>query len=282
MHDLKFRSLFPVPDHRKFEKTAFNSAVCSAASLIYLSNVRLLTSIAMVPGYAFMNGENWGYAIIKARQQTGIANPDHPKVQEAASKIWDDLDVKGFDDSSKQHFYDSTENAAKMASLPGRPLSHGALHALLKSMIVQAWTAFEVLVESLWNGALDAGLTSVARPTKKEINRHQIGFGSRAKIRNAYQFVFKQDNTALMRILNDVSVDALAAMRNVLVHSAGIIDNDFMNHSESVAILAPFLSLGEGKTIELTGDVVRALVDPVSVNGYAFLQELDNWMKGHP
>src|SRR5207249_2654074 len=126
---------------------------CTESAKIYGHNIQLMHTIAMVPGYAFMNGETWGYAVVRAMNELKSTNPDDPAVGKLASKHWDAYDLQGFDQSKINHFFEATANAERIASLPGRMWSHGALHGLLKSILIQAWTAFEVLAEDLHCGA---------------------------------------------------------------------------------------------------------------------------------
>src|SRR6266478_4751790 len=150
MHDLRLRRLFPIADWGKLEEPPFKSKACSKAAAAYADNLRLVHSLSMVPGYSFMNGENWGVSIVRAMKELKASDPDNPQVAARACQIFDEYDTKPHDQSTIRHFYEATSNAAKMASLPNRIWSHGALHGLLKGIIIQAWTAYEILADDLW------------------------------------------------------------------------------------------------------------------------------------
>src|SRR5262245_39757811 len=130
MHDLKFSKLFPAVPWLRLKDHTYKSEICNETARIFGTNVQLVLTLAMVPGYAFMNGEDWEVSVIRAMKELGCNDPDDKSVQSLASKIWDEYDKGGFDQSRIKHFHEATDNAVKMASLPGRAMSHGALHGL--------------------------------------------------------------------------------------------------------------------------------------------------------
>ena len=223
MHDLQFGKLFPVPPLKTLKSEVYKSSVCKTVAHLYAENIQLVHSMAMVPGYAFMNGENWGYAVDRAvwasttaNQYDPPVNPNDPEVQKLASKYWDKNDLRGFGKAEIAQFYEATQNAIKMACLEGRKESHGALHAQLQSLIIQAWTAYEVLAEDLWKQII------AKRPvldTRTSNERKQSGFRSRSKLSNLYRWTFRPDNSAILSVTDSAPVHALAIMRNVVVHA---------------------------------------------------------------
>ncbi len=154
MHDLKLRNLFPIANWEQESQLQFKSPACSVSALSYRDSLHLAHALAMVPGYSFMNGEIWGTALVRAMKEMDSLNPDEPRVTDRAIAIFDEHDTLPQDSSTIQHFYESTESAGNIASLPGRHLSHGALHSLLYALVVQSWSAFEVLSEQLMSGVL--------------------------------------------------------------------------------------------------------------------------------
>src|SRR5262249_50760710 len=145
---------------------------------------------------------------------------------------------------------------------------------LLKSIIIQAWTAIEVLCEDLWNKSLKAGSSCLTRPTEKEIDKHRLGFRSRTRIRETYKFVFKLDNTEIMEVLDEPDLDAVAVLRNVLIHKSGIIDATFIKDSKNIQQLQEFRKLN--LNIKLNAEIVRNLIDPIVPLGYYLLLHVDN------
>ncbi|MEO6788252.1 MAG: hypothetical protein ABI318_19185, partial [Chthoniobacteraceae bacterium] len=56
MHVLKLHEFFPIPDWSKERNTKYVSAACIESAAAFRANVVLFYTMAMVPGYAFMNG----------------------------------------------------------------------------------------------------------------------------------------------------------------------------------------------------------------------------------
>lgn len=239
MYDLKLSGLFPIADWAALRARTYKSTGCIEAVSAYRENINLMNTMAMVPGYSFMNGENWGISVVRAMNELGSQNPDDPAVGLLASKIFDEYDIPPDNDGSKRkHFFEANSNAEKIASLPGRTLSHGALHGLLKSLVIQAWTAFEILSEDLWT------LTTKQRPelenniTKKEWR--ECGFRSIKKLRTLYAYTFRIDSSSIQSAMTDSSVEALSLLRNVLVHLGGKTDSEFISRGTGIAVLSQF------------------------------------------
>jgi len=180
----------------------------------------------------------------------------------------------------ERRFFEASGNADAMWSKT--ELMNEALHGLLQTIIIQAWSAFEVLAEDLYKNTLKEGLSSIAPYTDKERQKHWLGFASRERIRNTFAFVFKVDNSRIISALSSTDLDALALVRNVLVHKAGVIDGIFLSGSKPLPQIAYFHGLGLGKEILLTGDWVRKLVDPVIPIGFDLLNAVDSWIQAHP
>ena len=135
MHDLKFGELIKFRNWKAERERVFRSEACNKANATFGENCQLIETVTMVPGYAFMNGEDWGISVVRAMKDLNSIDPNEKAVQDRASKIWDEYDMQGFDQSRIDHFIEATDNAVKMASLPGRNLSFGALLSLLKSIV---------------------------------------------------------------------------------------------------------------------------------------------------
>jgi len=283
MHDLDYEGLFPIFSWKELSDRLYPFACCTEAAATFTANVSRVNAMCMVPGYAFMNGESWAEALAKAMQQLQTNDKSKKEVHDLASKIWDQNDIQPMNGELKRkQFFEANSNAVKMATLPGRVLSHAALHAHLQSIIIQAWSAFEIVAEDLWKKCFAEGLSSIAMPTKQEMDRQKIGFRSRLKMRNGYFYVFNRDNAELASVLNNQGIDALSLMRNVLVHSAGTIDQRFLDDSDGIAALSPIRANGPGARIEVNGKLVRELVDPVILAGFNLVQALANWLYKHP
>ena len=280
MHTLEFAGLFPIRKWGLNKQSNYMTKACHNSGAFYTSNIRRVHSLTLIPGHAFMDGEIWKDACNKIASESPNDDPLSEEFGNRAGKEFNKL-WKGIPQKEKErHFLEASKNADNMWSKTG--LTNGALHGLLQTIIIQAWSAFEVLSEDLYKNSIKENLTSISEFTRKEANQHFLGFASRERIRNTYPFVFKSYNSEITRPLVSTDIDALALVRNVLVHKAGVIDQMFMDGSAMVPQLASFRSLGLGTEIQITGPWVRTLVDPVIPIGYDLLNAVDSWIFAHP
>ena len=151
---------------------------------------------------------------------------------------------------------------------------------ILKNVLTLTWTAFETLSADLWRRVSTSGHSAIRVPTPKELEE-KISFITRSKILRSYRFLFPKDRIAFRSCLAGDDVNALAVMRNVLVHSAGVIDGGFMVQGSKVPMLMPFIALGIDAKIELDGSLVRDLVCPIIAKGFDLVSAIDNWLQTH-
>jgi len=90
MHDLKFEELIKFKSRKPERERMFRSAACAKANAAFWENIQMIETVAMVPGYAFMNGEDWGISVVRAMTELNSTDPYEKTVQARASKIWDD------------------------------------------------------------------------------------------------------------------------------------------------------------------------------------------------
>ena len=280
MHNLQFKDLFPIPRWGHNAQSNYMINACRKSALTYSANIRRAHSLTLIPGHAFMDGEIWKDACNKISAETPDDDPLSEEFGNRAgvvfNKLWKSIPQK----EKERHFLEASGNADNMWSKTG--ITNGALHGLLQTIVIQAWSAFEVLTEDLYRNCLDENLTSIKAFDRKDANRHKLGFASRERIRNTYPFVFNIDNAAIKKPLSLDALDALALVRNVFIHKAGIIDQMFMDGSVNVNQLAALRGHGKDTEIQLTGGMVRALVDPVIPIGYDLLSAVDSWIFAHP
>lgn len=94
--------------------------------------------------------------------------------------------------------------------------------------------------------------------------RERFNFQVLDGIRTAYLYAFHEKHAEIRRLIADPSLTALACTRNVLVHRAGIADENFMrDHSHSSELQSLFPNIAVGEKLKLTGLVVHNLVQPV-------------------
>jgi hypothetical protein len=164
-----------------------------------------------------------------------------------------------------------------MVPAGGAELEEG-IDAMLNAIVTEMWTAFEVLAESVWNAA------DAVRPRLKQAlqGKKQVGLRSTLGIRNRYGFTFPVDNTKIMTALNDTKIEALALVRNIIVHLGGRKDTEFVTRGKPLAELSYFFGPKSPDTIKLTGPVVRDLIKPIPELGLALAISVDEWLLSHP
>jgi len=276
MHDLKFSNLLPVPSWLRLAKRTYKSEICTEAARIFSINVQLVLTLAMVPGYAFMNGEDWGFSVVRAMRELGCNDPDDKSVQSLASKIWDEYDKGGFDESRIKHFLEATDNAIKMASLPGRAMSHGALHGLLRSMVTHAWTAFEVLAEDLHSGVRQKHPECFP----SNLLSKKYGFRRLESMCGSYETLF-WDDAKVKAVARSTEIKSIALLRHLLVHKNGVVDQMFLDQCSQNPVVTRFAAFELGDEVLINGEMVRNLVEPVTNRGYELVQLVDQWIIAH-
>ena len=232
---------------------------------------------------------------------------------------------------------DRWENGLFMTDVMGEcagPYLTEALEAMLASMVVGTWTAFETLTHDLWISALNANPAALAelKGSPKRISaragdkmRHddkdeeddddspesdddkkvylgaihrlskgtynlndrmgsllcaRFKFATLRGIREAYSSAFpdkpKERVEDLDAALADNGLDALHAVRNVIVHRAGIADDKYTQRSKNVP-LAPRLEIGD--KLPLKGSLCRELVDAGTHASYYLILAVEAWLQ---
>lgn len=109
---------------------------------------------------------------------------------------------------------------------------------------------------------------------------NRVKFISLEGIRRAYGMAFSEDYrikpTAIDNALKSESLDCVSALRNVIVHRAGIADQRYEDDAKGVGT-APKLKRGE--KLSIVQEDARALADPVSATCVALMEAVDQWMK---
>jgi hypothetical protein len=138
----------------------------------------------------------------------------------------------------------STSAMRELVGDAGRKAVLG-LDATLRSLVILAYTAFETLSEDLLETSLDlrpktlSQLLGRSKPRlikpwesagrkKKHPTRDDLRYRSPTDIRHSYWQAFSRDYRSIDSVLNNRSIDTLYAVRNVLVHTGGIVDGLFL------------------------------------------------------
>jgi hypothetical protein len=274
--DLKFIDAYHIPHWKTLIERRYSFLGCTRAAQTYQENVFNAHTITRLPGYAFMYGKLFRtaqYEVLPAIPEETRNSP------EIIRRVWSrffEQHAEEANEFSIMHAEDSTRRVEEVFSLV-TPLSK-ALEGVLESVIIQIWRAFEVLAEDLWKRVVRRR-PKLNNRTKQE--RHFSGHRSRTKIAKLYEYTFRHDNRAIMRAVDSKKIHGLAIARNVIVHSAGCIDEAFVKDRKDKGGITP-LNCIRGKNlgyrIPFTGKIVRHLVDPVIPLGFDLVRAVDQWL----
>lgn len=235
-------------------------------------------ALCPIVGYSFLSGVDWQTCVAEAVRRTGNTKTDAPEVCTMATQLIMQIRQNRSAEDSIADFRAAEFNADGLSFI--EPLVV-AKHAILQSMVIQAWTAFEVLAEDIWKRVntkrpkLRAGITN--RCWRKE-----CGFRSTLKLSNTYRHTFRHDNVDILAAIDNTTVKALALARNVLVHSGGQIDEMFIKQRVGIPELRCIRGKKKGYSITFTGPLVRRLIDPTVVKGFDLVRAVDQWLISHP
>jgi hypothetical protein len=193
-----------------------------------------------------------------------------------------------------------------------------AIESILGTMVIGAWTAFEVLAEDLWvtclnsrprlglfaiNALPDAGDDEKTAEQKGKVKvtipawlllkenldlNKSMGtllqevkwdFSKRGEPLKAFAAAFPQSAKDLAAIFDDQSLRWLAQVRHVLVHNAGKADPDFERNVGGHSVLG---GVGVGNPVPLDGPLVTELVEAGVKQSKALIQFVDEWLTRNP
>ena len=194
-------------------------------------------------------------------------------------------------------------------TVPNATMFKLGIAGTLSAYIVQAWTAFEALAGDLWECALNIHPELLAQlsgskssdaiePNGKMVNletlqrygydlksvmgsvlRAKFKFDSLDGIREAYRAAFgKNDAGAIVSALEDGSLTAANAIRQVLVHRGGTVDDKYVRRTKN-APLAPKLEVGS--ELVLDGKIVYDLLSAAVPQVVTLVKSVDEWMVAH-
>jgi len=274
MHDLKIYELFENASklRKRIPDAGFQFRACQHAFTNFVINIGLGNSLSMLPAYAFMNGENWRSAVLEAMKEAGTGDPKHPDVISRATKCFEQ-NSKLPDAFRVEHFYDAAKNVSARFVWRDKNLNHDSLHSLLKSLVIHAWTAFETLATDLLR-MCHKHHREYFEPDAEFIRK---GLKSRDMMRSAYKKAFLKENASILNPLNDININGLAHLRNMIVHSAGRVDEVFRLECSDDGFQA-WAALEEGKEFPFTGGLVRQYINLGIDSGNDLLCAVNDWL----
>ena len=106
----------------------------------------------------------------------------------------------------------------------------------------------------------------------------KVSFDSLAGMREAYALAFSSDYESIDDALRDEILDAVSQVRHVIVHRAGIVDEDFLRRTHSLAS-APTGQVDQ--PLQLDGEMVAAQLSGLLVCGTKLTMGVDEWLHSH-
>lgn len=204
---------------------------------------------------------------------------------------------------------------------PEIPLA-SALEGLARSMIVSAWASIEALAQELWVDVVNerpyqmaqlrgrgAGLEQedipdlsipIAKLQKHKfsledkmgmilVDAGKVEFGTLGKMRSAYKLAFVPDPDKVMKPLISKEFLSLCKTRNVLVHNAGRMEDEFRTIATKAVPDLKFLTLADdgsdlkdGETIQFEGEIVRKMINSALNEACQLILNVDDWLQSHP
>lgn len=185
-----------------------------------------------------------------------------------------------------------------------RPITDG-MDVIIRAMIIFAWTTFETLCEDLlektidirpktfavlkgrnqkrampaWEGTDLKGKVHPFSDVKRMVGRSRLTYRSVKAIRDSYWLVFHKNYGRIDRIIKHRSIDNLHAVRNVLVHKGGIVDQPFLDR---IAGVPQFSKAQDNALLHLDFAMVKWLIRPVFARGISLIVAVNRWVREHP
>ncbi len=175
---------------------------------------------------------------------------------------------------------------------------------MLSSYITGMWTAFETMAGDLWEQALNLSPENLATlqgapkgQQRKSIDLDIIrlhGFGLQKKmgtilrgkyemsglseIQYAYAHAFTVEADAILAVINDPALEKLSAVRNLIVHKAGKVDQEYLDRTRNFSNL-PAATIGLPLSID--GQFVTDLLRSAAAACFTLLKSVDDWIDQH-
>jgi hypothetical protein len=107
------------------------------------------------------------------------------------------------------------------------------------------------------------------------ILRSRFNFSTLEGIREAYASAFEKNSAEIDRAITDKSLDALSAIRNVIVHRDAQADQEYIKKTKFLSVL-PAATIGQH--LLLDGEIVVRLLKPAVAAANQLLLAVDNWL----
>jgi hypothetical protein len=221
---------------------------------------------------------------------------------------------EGDDPSWDQHALDyHLQGAKSLGGLIAKPLGAYGFVNMFSGYITGTWTAIETMIGDLWEAALNthpeilAALNGKPRknanyPTvrasgeqekKFDLNlvaKHRFDlrlcmgtifrserrfeFTRLSSAREAYMKAFSEKSSKVDAAILSNSIEALSVVRNILLHKAGVADDEYVKQQRYLSIpKAP-----KGQPIQLDGQNTSDLIKPAIASSKSLMIAVDDWI----
>ena len=265
---------------------SIKSPGCLACLETYRANMLTAVVATTLPAFAFWMGMEWTKSCTMASiSVVGINATDAQKGAEAnrigsLAEVYMRHAMPHARDEQLAHLKAKTESFERFSTYAG-PVAEEVIQNLLRGIVIQSWTAFETLAEELYLCAQQETKIKLPLPLDRKGNPMQPGFRSRSKIRQAYAAGFSVDGDKVNNPLADSAINALALLRNVIVHKATKADMDFREGVGRTPLLSVYSHLNDGDAVVLDGKIVRSIVSPVIQRAYSVISAVNIWLTKH-
>jgi hypothetical protein len=275
--DLKFLEASRFGEFRK--PLPYDQSPIAETYATYVENATLAINMGALPGFYMFSAEKWILAQIQTNSDLFGGRPAiTPDEKRRAAFREKKLFLEGTNigaPAMKAEMKKRTKLFEELVDACDSEI-RDIVYGIFKSMIIQAWTAFEVLLGDL------VRRLQTDKKLKNPLPQDKFGFDSRRRFRSSYTTAF--NDPAIDALLNDPIIDALALVRNVMVHANGFADDRFLSLKEKAypvnpVLLKYFPNLALNAKVELNGEIVRHLIEPCLIKGSDLAVEVDNWLK---
>ncbi len=261
MHDLKFLRIFDInlPD---FDASKYKSTTAPESLLVFQANLTRAVHLVHAPGFA---------GLMSSHLTRCVGTFSKSEVEPEFYKWLQSITREQMDKEIRLHagLHENTLRASEEA--------HSAFENLLRTIIVNTSGAFQVLCEDLYDRALIEPSVQPISPQKDP------GFASRNAVRTTYRKAFQ--SASINSHLEKPIVNALALLRNVMVHSMSKADGKFLDglgdsmpENNPFPFLDAYRSHAKGDEVHVNGDQILEVIESIAVWGFDFAALIDSWL----
>jgi hypothetical protein len=179
------------------------------------------------------------------------------------------------DADQRKHFGAATRELSRVVQYGGGDGIHEALESLLQSLIIQVWTAIEVLAEELHSKSRSM-YPKCFQPT---LPAEKYRFRRLESLCEAYDKAFS--DSGISACVRSKEIKAIALLRHLLVHNRGVVDQTHIDQRSQPEIVSNFDAFSITQRILVDGEMVRILVDDGVRRTYELLILADTWIQNH-